>query len=141
MKRIVRVGRGRLGFGVLGVGNVYYFSDVLKEEESYFGYGFSVNRDVGFYINGIGFDLRLRKIRLLKVENFYLFLRGLFYLVNEDDVRVFFFGLCVDGVIFLKYYDGRNNGDAIVKFVLCVDVLGGFKCYRSFMGLRFIEVM
>lgn len=141
MKRTARVGRGRPGSGASGVGNVYHFSDALKEEESYSGYGSSVNRDAGFHTNGTGLDLRPRKTRPLKAENPYLFLRGLPYLVNEDDVRVFFSGLCVDGVILLKHHDGRNNGDAIVKFASCVDASGGLKCHRSFMGSRFIEVM
>ncbi|NP_001395740.1 RNA-binding protein 12B isoform X1 [Rattus norvegicus] len=141
MKRSARVGRGRPGPEASGVGNMYHFIDALKEEERYSGYGSAVNPDAGFHINGTGLDLRPRKTRPLKAENPYLFLRGLPYLVNEDDVRVFFSGLCVDGVILLKHHDGRNNGDAIVKFASCVDASGGLKCHRSFMGSRFIEVM
>ncbi|XP_076780275.1 RNA-binding protein 12B-A-like [Arvicanthis niloticus] len=141
MKRSARVGRERPGSGPSGVGNMYHFIDALKEEESYSGYGSSVNRDAGFHTNGTGLDLRPRKTRPLKAENPYLFLRGLPYLVNEDDVRAFFSGLCVDGVILLKHHDGRNNGDAIVKFASCTDASGGLKCHRSFMGSRFIEVM
>ncbi|CAO2581150.1 RNA-binding protein 12B-A [Lemmus lemmus] len=141
MKRSVRGGRGRLGSGVSGVRNLYHFIDAMKEEESHSGYGSSVNQDAGFHSNGTGLDVRPRKTRPLKAENPYLFLRGLPYLVNEDDVRVFFSGLCVDGVIFLKHHDGRNNGDAVVKFASCTDASGGLKCHRSFMGSRFIEVM
>ncbi|XP_052032062.1 RNA-binding protein 12B-B [Apodemus sylvaticus] len=141
MKRTARVGRGRPGSGASGVGNMYHFIDSLREEERHSGYGSLVNQDAGFHTNGTGPDLRPRKTRPLKAENPYLFLRGLPYLVNEDDVRVFFSGLCVDGVILLKHHDGRNNGDAIVKFASCVDASGGLKCHRSFMGSRFIEVM
>ncbi|XP_055459218.1 RNA-binding protein 12B isoform X1 [Psammomys obesus] len=141
MQRTAHVGRGRLRSGAPGVGSLYHCIGALKEEGSYSGYGSSVNQDSGFHANGTGLDLRPRKTRPSKAENPYLFLRGLPYLVNEDDVRVFFSGLCVDGVIFLKHHDGRNNGDAIVKFASCIDASGGLKCHRSFMGSRFIEVM
>uniref|UniRef100_A0A2K6G9E9 RNA-binding protein 12B n=1 Tax=Propithecus coquereli TaxID=379532 RepID=A0A2K6G9E9_PROCO len=142
MKRTDRVGRGRPGSGASGVGSLSNFTEAIKEEASNSGYGSSINQDAGFHTNGTGHgDLRPRKTRPLKAENPYLFLRGLPYLVNEDDVRVFFSGLCVDGVIFLKHHDGRNNGDAIVKFASCIDASGGLKCHRSFMGSRFIEVM
>ncbi|ELV14185.1 RNA-binding protein 12B [Tupaia chinensis] len=142
MKRSGHIGRGRLGSGASGVGSLSNFIEAIKEETSNSGYGPSINQDAGFHTNGTGHgDLRPRKTRPLKAENPYLFLRGLPYLVNEDDVRVFFSGLCVDGVIFLKHHDGRNNGDAIVKFASCVDASGGLKCHRSFMGSRFIEVM
>ncbi|XP_051016375.1 RNA-binding protein 12B [Acomys russatus] len=141
MRRTAHVGRGRLGSGASGVSTLCRFIDTMKEEGSYSGYGSSVNQDAGFHTNGTGLDLRPRKTRPSKAENPYLFLRGLPYLVNEDDVRVFFSGLCVDGVIFLKHHDGRNNGDAIVKFASCIDASGGLKCHRSFMGSRFIEVM
>ncbi|XP_008574631.1 PREDICTED: RNA-binding protein 12B [Galeopterus variegatus] len=142
MKRTDHVGRGRSGSGASGVGSQSNFIKIGKEEASNSGYGSSVNQDDGFHTNGTGHgDLRPRKTRPLKAENPYLFLRGLPYLVNEDDVRVFFSGLCVDGVIFLKHHDGRNNGDAVVKFASCIDASGGLKCHRSFMGSRFIEVM
>uniref|UniRef100_G3R8B0 RNA-binding protein 12B n=1 Tax=Gorilla gorilla gorilla TaxID=9595 RepID=G3R8B0_GORGO len=142
MKRTDRVGRGRPGSGTSGVDSLSNFTESVKEEASNSGYGSSINQDAGFHTNGTGHgNLRPRKTRPLKAENPYLFLRGLPYLVNEDDVRVFFSGLCVDGVIFLKHHDGRNNGDAIVKFASCVDASGGLKCHRSFMGSRFIEVM
>uniref|UniRef100_A0A2K5EHK5 RNA-binding protein 12B n=1 Tax=Aotus nancymaae TaxID=37293 RepID=A0A2K5EHK5_AOTNA len=142
MKRTDRVGRGRPRSGASGVGNLSNFIESVKEEASNSGYDSSINQDAGFHTNGTGHgNLRPRKTRPLKAENPYLFLRGLPYLVNEDDVRVFFSGLCVDGVIFLKHHDGRNNGDAIVKFASCVDASGGLKCHRSFMGSRFIEVM
>ncbi|XP_077023314.1 RNA-binding protein 12B [Tamandua tetradactyla] len=142
MKRADRTGRERPGSGASGVGNLSNFVEANNEEASNSGYGSSMNQDAGFHTNGTGHgDLRPRKTRPLKAENPYLFLRGLPYLVNEDDVRIFFSGLCVDGVIFLKHHDGRNNGDAIVKFASCIDASGGLKCHRSFMGSRFIEVM
>uniref|UniRef100_A0A8C6CIX8 RNA binding motif protein 12B n=1 Tax=Moschus moschiferus TaxID=68415 RepID=A0A8C6CIX8_MOSMO len=142
MKRTDRMGRDRPGSGASGVGSLSNFVEAIKEEGSNSGYGSPINQDAGFHTNGTGHgDLRPRKTRPLKAENPYLFLRGLPYLVNEDDVRVFFSGLCVDGVIFLKHHDGRNNGDAIVKFASCIDASGGLKCHRSFMGSRFIEVM
>uniref|UniRef100_A0A4W2C9X1 RRM domain-containing protein n=1 Tax=Bos indicus x Bos taurus TaxID=30522 RepID=A0A4W2C9X1_BOBOX len=142
MKRTDRMGRERPGSGASGVGSLSNFVEAIKEEGSNSGYGSPINQDAGFHTNGTGHgDLRPRKTRPLTAENPYLFLRGLPYLVNEDDVRVFFSGLCVDGVIFLKHHDGRNNGDAIVKFASCIDASGGLKCHRSFMGSRFIEVM
>ncbi|XP_037360099.1 RNA-binding protein 12B-like [Talpa occidentalis] len=142
MKRTDRIGRKRPGSGASGAGSLSNFVEDIKKETSNSGYDSSVNQDDGFHTNGTGHgDLRPRKTRPLKAENPYLFLRGLPYLVNEDDVRVFFSGLCVDGVIFLKHHDGRNNGDAIVKFASCIDASGGLKCHRSFMGSRFIEVM
>ncbi|XP_019483805.1 PREDICTED: RNA-binding protein 12B [Hipposideros armiger] len=142
MKRTDRIGRERPGFGASGVGCLSNFVEGFKEEARNSGYGSPINQDAGFHTNGTGHgDIRPRKTRPLKAENPYLFLRGLPYLVNEDDVHVFFSGLCVDGVIFLKHHDGRNNGDAIVKFASCIDASGGLKCHRSFMGSRFIEVM
>ncbi|XP_036119688.1 RNA-binding protein 12B [Molossus molossus] len=142
MKRTDHIGRERPGSGASRVGCLSNFVEGIKEEASNSGYGSPINQDAGFHINGTGHgDLRPRKTRPLKAENPYLFLRGLPYLVNEDDVRVFFSGLCVDGVIFLKHHDGRNNGDAVVKFASCIDASGGLKCHRSFMGSRFIEVM
>uniref|UniRef100_A0A8C0PFS8 RNA-binding protein 12B n=1 Tax=Canis lupus familiaris TaxID=9615 RepID=A0A8C0PFS8_CANLF len=142
MRRTDRIGRERPGSGASGAGSLSNFVEAIKEEASNSGYGSPINQDAGFHTNGTGHgDLRPRKTRPLKAENPYLFLRGLPYLVNEDDVRVFFSGLCVDGVIFLKHHDGRNNGDAIVKFASCIDASGGLKCHRSFMGSRFIEVM
>ncbi|XP_048215146.1 RNA-binding protein 12B isoform X2 [Perognathus longimembris pacificus] len=132
MKRTDRIGRGRRGSGASGVGKRSNFIETMKKDEN----------NSRYHMNGTGLDdLRPRKTRPSKAENPYLFLRGLPYLVNEDDVRVFFSGLCVDGVIFLKHHDGRNNGDAIVKFASCIDASGGLKCHRSFMGSRFIEVM
>lgn len=142
MKRTDRIGRERPGSGASEVGCLSDFVEGIKEAASNSGYGSLINQDSGFHTNGTGHgDLRPRKTRPLKAENPYLFLRGLPYLVNENDVRVFFSGLCVDGVIFLKHHDGRNNGDAIVKFASCLDASGGLKCHRSFMGSRFIEVM
>lgn len=142
MKRTDHLGRERPGSGASRVGCLPNFVEGIKEEASNSGYGSPINQDAGFHTNGTGHgDLRPRKTRPLKAENPYLFLRGLPYLVNEDDVHVFFSGLCVDGVIFLKHHDGRNNGDAIVKFASCIDASGGLKCHRSFMGSRFIEVM
>ncbi|XP_006906869.1 RNA-binding protein 12B [Pteropus alecto] len=141
MKRTDRIGRERPGSGASGVGCLSNFVEGIKAASNS-GYGSPINQDSGFHTNGTGHgDLRPRKTRPLKAENPYLFLRGLPYLVNENDVRVFFSGLCVDGVIFLKHHDGRNNGDAIVKFASCIDASGGLKCHRSFMGSRFIEVM
>ncbi|XP_036788778.2 RNA-binding protein 12B [Manis pentadactyla] len=142
MKRTDRIGRERPGSGASGVGSLSDFVEAVKQETSNSGYGSPINQDAGFHTNGTGHgNLRPRKTRPLKAENPYLFLRGLPYLVNEDDVHVFFSGLCVDGVIFLKRHDGRNNGDAIVKFASCIDASGGLKCHRNFMGSRFIEVM
>lgn len=142
MKRTDHIGRERPGSGASRVGCLSNFVEDVKEEASNSGYGSPMNQDPGFHANGTGHgDLRPRKTRPLKAVNPYLFLRGLPYVVNEDDVRVFFSGLCVDGVIFLKHDDGRNNGHAMVKFASCIDASGGLKCHRSYMGSRFIEVM
>lgn len=142
MKRTDHIGRERPGSGASRVGCLSNFVEGIKEEASNSGYGSPINQDAGLHTNGTeDGDIRPRKTRPLKAENPYLFLRGLPYLVNEDDIRVFFSGLWVDGVIFLKHHDGRNNGDAIVKFASCIDASGGLKCHRSFMGSRFIEVM
>ncbi|XP_054981451.1 RNA-binding protein 12B [Sorex araneus] len=141
MKRTDCIGRERPGSGTTGIGSLSNV-EAIKEEAGNSGYVSPLNRDTGFHTNGTGHgDLKPRKTRPSKAENPYLFLRGLPYLVNEEDVRVFFAGLWVDGVIFLKHHDGRNNGDAIVKFASCIDASGGLKCHRSFMGSRFIEVM
>ncbi|XP_007537459.1 RNA-binding protein 12B [Erinaceus europaeus] len=142
LKRTDRLGRKWPGSGASGFGKLPNFAEVVKEETSNSEYDSSSNQDAGFRTNGIEHgDSRPRKTRPLKAENPYLFLRGLPYLVNENDVRIFFSDLCVDGVIFLKQDDGRNSGDAIVKFASCIDATGGLKCHRNFMGSRFIEVM
>ncbi|KAM6214216.1 RNA-binding protein 12B [Rhynchocyon petersi] len=137
MKRTDRIGRERPGSRGAGAGGLSTFVGAVKEEASN-----SEFPDAEFHTNGTGRDdLKSRRTRPSRAINPYLFLRGLPYLVNENDVRIFFSGLCVDGVIFLKHHDGRNNGDAIVKFASCTDASGGLKCHRSFMGSRFIEVM
>ncbi|XP_049637865.1 RNA-binding protein 12B isoform X2 [Suncus etruscus] len=130
------------GSEALGVGSFSNFIEDIKKQARNSEYGSLIAQDAEFPTNGTECgDLEPRKTRPSKAESPYLFLRGLPYLVNEDDVRVFFSGLWVDGVIFLKHHDGRNNGDAIVKFASCVDASGGLKRHRNFMGSRFIEVM
>ncbi|XP_004697533.1 RNA-binding protein 12B [Echinops telfairi] len=136
MKRTDRTGRERPGSGGARAGTMSNFVGEIKEDANNSGYS-----EAEFHANGTERDDLKSRTRPVRAKNPYLFLRGLPYLVNEDDVRVFFAGLCVDGVIFLKHHDGRNNGDAIVKFASCIDASGGLKCHRSFMGSRFIEVM
>ncbi|XP_006884655.1 PREDICTED: RNA-binding protein 12B [Elephantulus edwardii] len=137
IKRTDRARRERPESRASGAGSLSRFVGPVKEEASNSEY-----QDAEFPTNSTGRDdLNQRRSRPTRAKNPYLFLRGLPYLVNERDIRIFFSGLCVDEVIFLKRPDGRNNGDALVKFASCVDASGGLKCHRSFIGSRFIEVM
>ncbi|XP_029447527.1 RNA-binding protein 12B [Rhinatrema bivittatum] len=77
-------------------------------------------------------------------DELYLFLHGMPYAATEDEVRAFFHGLRVDGVIFLQHQGGpnigRNNGDGLVKFAMRKDALDGLRRNRQYMGTRFIEI-
>ncbi|XP_028592354.2 RNA-binding protein 12B [Podarcis muralis] len=69
----------------------------------------------------------------------YLFIRGMPYSATEDDVRNFFSGLQVEGVAMRKV-NGKNNGDAVVKFATLSDATEGLQRDREYMGSRFIIV-
>ncbi|XP_061458967.1 RNA-binding protein 12B [Rhineura floridana] len=69
----------------------------------------------------------------------YLFIRGMPYSATEDDILTFFSGLQVEEMIMLKV-NGKNNGDALVKFATSSDATKGLQRDREYMGARFIEV-
>ncbi|XP_034980728.1 RNA-binding protein 12B [Zootoca vivipara] len=69
----------------------------------------------------------------------YLFIRGMPYSATEDDVRNFFSGLQVEGIAMRKV-NGKNNGEAVVKFATLSDATEGLQRDREYMGSRFIIV-
>ncbi|XP_029447529.1 LOW QUALITY PROTEIN: RNA-binding protein 12B-like [Rhinatrema bivittatum] len=77
-------------------------------------------------------------------DDLYLFLRGMPYSATEEEVRTFFHGLHVDGIIFLEHHSGpnigRKNGSGLVKFATHKDAFEGLKRHKQYMGTRFIEI-
>ncbi|KAM4622402.1 RNA-binding protein 12 isoform 1-T2 [Discoglossus pictus] len=70
----------------------------------------------------------------------YVCLNGLPFPVTEVDVKEFFHGLRVDGVILLKDRIGRPTGSALVKLLTPHDTFEALKRNRMLMGQRYIEV-
>ncbi|XP_063311822.1 RNA-binding protein 12 [Pelobates fuscus] len=70
----------------------------------------------------------------------YVCLHGLPLPISENDVKDFFHGLRVDGVIILKDPMGRPNGSALVKLLTPHDTFEALKRNRMLMGQRFVEV-
>ncbi|XP_019383472.1 PREDICTED: RNA-binding protein 12B [Gavialis gangeticus] len=105
----------------------------------------SNHTDAGFHSNGTRHgDSSVANYNQSRKElhsgNLYLFLRGLPYFATEDEVRVFFSGLRVDEVIFIKRRNGLNNGNSVVKFATPKDALEGLKRNKQYIGSRFIEI-
>ncbi|XP_006008447.1 RNA binding motif protein 12Bb [Latimeria chalumnae] len=73
-------------------------------------------------------------------DDLFLFLCGMPYSVTESDVRTFFQGLSVDGVILLKDLQGRNNGYGLVKFATYEDAMEGIKRDKQYIGSRYVKV-
>ncbi|XP_030072399.1 RNA-binding protein 12B [Microcaecilia unicolor] len=85
-----------------------------------------------------------REVQPFDSDDLYLFLHGMPYSATDEEVRAFFHGLHVDGVIFLQHQSGpnvgRNNGDGLVKFATRKDALDGLRRNKEYMGTRFIEL-
>ncbi|XP_069816004.1 RNA-binding protein 12B-A-like isoform X2 [Dendropsophus ebraccatus] len=73
-------------------------------------------------------------------DDLYLFLSGLPYGANEDDIRHFFKGLNVVDMIFLLRPNGLKNGNCFVKFGSVKDAEGGMKLNNEYIGHRFISI-
>ncbi|XP_053551570.1 RNA-binding protein 12 [Bombina bombina] len=70
----------------------------------------------------------------------YVCLGGLPFPVSENDIKDFFHGLRVEGVILLKDHMGRLTGSALVKLLTPHDSYEALKRNRMLMGQRFVEV-
>lgn len=85
-----------------------------------------------------------REAKPFDSDEIYLFLQGLPYSAEDEEVRTFFNGLHVNAVIFLQHrsgpYVGRKNGNSLVKFATRKDALEGLKRHKQYMGSRFIEI-
>ncbi|XP_029447530.1 RNA-binding protein 12B-like isoform X1 [Rhinatrema bivittatum] len=85
-----------------------------------------------------------RSTRPQDSDNRYLFLHGLPYTATVGDVKEFFKGLHVVGVLFLLRRTGRNiglrSGEGLVKFASSKDALEGLKLDKHFLCTRFIQI-
>ncbi|XP_030072373.1 RNA-binding protein 12B [Microcaecilia unicolor] len=85
-----------------------------------------------------------REAQLRDSDDLYLFLQGLPYSSDEEEVRTFFHGLHVDEIIFLQHrsgsFLGRKNGNSLVKFTTRKDALEGLKRHKQYIGTRFIDI-
>ncbi|KAG8446271.1 hypothetical protein GDO86_013921 [Hymenochirus boettgeri] len=70
----------------------------------------------------------------------YVCLHGLPLSVSETDIKEFFHGLRIDGILILKDHMGRPSGSALVKLLTPHDTFEALKRNRMLMGQRFIEV-
>jgi RNA recognition motif-containing protein len=83
---------------------------------------------------------RYRRTASPSNDDLYVFLKGMPFSVTESDVRQFFDGLLVDGIILMKNGRGQNNGLGLVKFATRQDARDGIKRDRGYIGSRFVEV-
>ncbi|KAJ8288141.1 hypothetical protein COCON_G00008000 [Conger conger] len=81
-----------------------------------------------------------RKVLAVGNDGFYLHLQGLPFSITREDVRAFFQGLLVKGIILMKNRHGQQNGMGIVKFGTTRDAYEGLKRDRQYIGNRFIEI-
>lgn len=73
--------------------------------------------------------------------NLYLYLSGMPFSATKEDVRVFFDGIQVDDLIFMRNNYGMFNGCGLVKFRTREDASEGLKRDRKYIGPRYIRVM
>ncbi|XP_033011455.1 RNA-binding protein 12B-like isoform X1 [Lacerta agilis] len=69
----------------------------------------------------------------------YLYIRSMPYSATDDDVRNFFSGLQVEGIAMRKV-NGKNTGEAVVKFATLSHATEGLQRDREYMGSRFVIV-
>nr|XP_015213598.1 PREDICTED: RNA-binding protein 12B isoform X1 [Lepisosteus oculatus]XP_015213599.1 PREDICTED: RNA-binding protein 12B isoform X1 [Lepisosteus oculatus] len=81
-----------------------------------------------------------RKILPCNSDGYYLHLHGMPFSVTEKDVRMFFQGLEVEGILLFQNKHGQKNGRGIVKFATLRDASEGLKRDREYIGSRFVEV-
>ncbi|XP_074843043.1 RNA-binding protein 12B [Carettochelys insculpta] len=134
--------------GPSGVGNLSNLVASVTKGINKSGYVPSNRSESGFHTNGTRHgDSTIPKSNYnqsrrepLRSDDVYLFLHGIPYTATEHEIRAFFSGLRVEGVIFIKRRNGLNNGDGLVKFATRHDALEGYKYHRQYMGRRFIEI-
>ncbi|XP_067392510.1 RNA-binding protein 12B [Emydura macquarii macquarii] len=134
--------------GASGVGNLSNLVAAITKGINKSGYVSSNHPEAGFHTNGTRHgDTSIPKSNYnqsrresFSSDDVYLFLHGIPYSATEDEVRAFFSGLRVDGVIFIKRQNGLNNGDGLVKFATPHGALEGLKRHKQYMGPRFIEI-
>lgn len=74
-------------------------------------------------------------------DNLYLYLSGMPFSATKEDVRVFFDGIQIDDLIFMRNNYGMFNGCGLVKFRTREDTIEGLKRDRKYIGPRYIRVM
>uniref|UniRef100_A0AAY4CSF2 RNA binding motif protein 12B n=1 Tax=Denticeps clupeoides TaxID=299321 RepID=A0AAY4CSF2_9TELE len=70
----------------------------------------------------------------------FLSLFGLPFAATKEDVWLFFEGLRVDKILFLKKGDGSFSGSSIVKFASAADAAEGTKRDRQYIGSRYVRI-
>ncbi|KAG8565740.1 hypothetical protein GDO81_012961 [Engystomops pustulosus] len=70
----------------------------------------------------------------------YVALHGLPVHVSDHDIKDFFHGLRIDGLVMVKDHVGRPTGGALVKLLTPHDTYEALKRNGMLMGQRFIEV-
>uniref|UniRef100_A0AAY5F1C3 RNA binding motif protein 12Bb n=1 Tax=Electrophorus electricus TaxID=8005 RepID=A0AAY5F1C3_ELEEL len=78
---------------------------------------------------------------VLNAGGLYLNLSGMPFSATKEDVRLFFNGLQIDDVIFLRNHRGMFNGCGLVKFATREDPKEGLKRDRQYIGPRYIRIM
>lgn len=74
-------------------------------------------------------------------DTLYLYLSGMPFSATKEDVRVFFDGIQIDDLIFMRNSYGMFNGCGLVKFRTREDASEGLKRDRKYIGPRYIRVM
>ncbi|MCI4374613.1 hypothetical protein PGIGA_G00008150 [Pangasianodon gigas] len=74
-------------------------------------------------------------------DSLYLYLSGMPFSATKEDVRVFFDGIQIDDLIFMRNNYGMFNGCGLVKFRTREDATEGLKRDRKYIGPRYIRVM
>ncbi|KAF5901096.1 RNA-binding protein 12B-like isoform X1, partial [Clarias magur] len=71
----------------------------------------------------------------------YLYLSGMPFSATKEDVRVFFEGVQIDDLIFMRNKFGMFSGCGLVKFRTREDATEGLRRDRKYIGPRYIRVM
>ncbi|XP_076826898.1 RNA binding motif protein 12Bb isoform X2 [Brachyhypopomus gauderio] len=77
----------------------------------------------------------------LDAGGLYLNLSGMPFSATKEDVRLFFNGLQVNDIIFLRNHRGMFNGSGLVKFATKEDAREGLKRDRQYIGPRYVRIM
>ncbi|XP_030639124.1 RNA binding motif protein 12Bb [Chanos chanos] len=65
---------------------------------------------------------------------------GMPFSTTKENVRLFFEGLQIEDIIFLRNHRGMFNGCGLVKFATKEDAVEGMKRDRQYIGQRFIKL-